>query len=84
MKTRLGNRRTQIPIISDVIGGVGDQLVQLKVTGPLSDPTVMRVVVPEIQNAIQQIQANDDHPLPPPPTSRNRLAPSNLFRWSPF
>jgi len=84
MKTRLGNRRTQIPFISDIIGGVGDQLVQLKVTGPLSDPIVTRVLVPEVQGVIQQIQANDDHPLPPPPTSRNRLSPSNMFQWNPF
>jgi len=83
MKTRLGNRRTQIPIISDIIGEVGDQLVQLRVTGPISDPTVIRVVVPEVQNVIQQIQADDD--LPPPSTvPRSRLAPSRMFQWNPL
>lgn len=82
MKTRLGNRRSQIPIISDIIGGVGDQLVQLKITGPLSDPAVSRVPVPELQKAFEQIQADDD--LPPPPTSSNRLAPSRMFQWNPL
>ena len=84
MKTRLGNRRTQIPIISPIIHGVGDQLIQLRVTGPISDPTVKRVPVPEIQKALEQIQAEDDLPSLPPPTSRNPLAPSRMFQWNPF
>ena len=84
MKTRLGNRRTQIPIISDIIGGVGDQLVQLRITGPLSDPTVNRMMVPEVQNVIHQIQMDDDLPPSPPPSSRNPLAPSRMFQWNPF
>ena len=85
MKTRLGNRRNQIPVISGIIGEVGDQLVQLKVTGPLSDPTVKRVLVPEVQGALQQIQANDDLPPPPPPTtSRGTLLPSRMLPWNPF
>ena len=84
MKTRLGNRRTQIPIISDIIGEVGDQLVQLRITGPLSDPTVNRVLVPEVQGALQQIQLDDEPPPPLPPPSRNLLAPSRMFQWNPF
>ena len=82
MRTRLGNRRMQIPVISDVIGGVGDQLVQLRITGPMSDPTVTRVAVPEFQKALQQIQPEEA--LPQPPASNNRLAPSKMFRWNPL
>jgi len=82
MKTRLGNRRMQIPVISDIIGGVGDQLVQLKITGPMSDPVVTRVVMPMAHEALMQIQSEED--IPSPPTQRNRLAPSNMFRWNPF
>ena len=81
MKTRLGNRRTQIPVLSDIIGGVGDQLVQLRVTGPLSDPAVTRMVVPEVQKAAQQIQSED---VPPPPASRSRFLPSRVFSWNPL
>jgi len=83
MKTRLGNRRMQIPVISDLIGGVGDQLVQMKITGPFADPMVTRVVLPEIQSGLQQIQPDDDI-LPPPAASQDRLAPSKMFRWNPF
>jgi hypothetical protein len=82
MRTRLGNRRTQIPVISDIIGGASDQLVQLRITGSLADPTVTRVVVPEIQKALQQIQPDDA--IPQPPVSRNRLLPSKMFQWNPL
>lgn len=79
MKARLGNRKSQIPLISDVIGGAGDQLIQLSIQGPLSEPTFSRVVVPEIQKAIRDIQgdeASDDGPLP-----ERKTAPSKLFPW---
>ena len=82
MKTRLGNRRSQIPVISDIIGGAGDQLVQLRITGPLADPTVTRVVVPEIQKAFQQIQPEEA--VLPQPAPRNRFAPSKMFSWNPL
>ena len=81
MKTRLGNRRMQIPVISDVIGGVGDQLVQMKITGPFADPVVTRIVLPELQSGLQ---LQPDNALPPPAASRNRLAPSKMFRWNPL
>ncbi|GHT10678.1 hypothetical protein FACS1894170_03170 [Planctomycetales bacterium] len=48
MKTRLGNRRTQIPLISGFIGGVGDQFIQLKIAGPIDNPTVARVTLPNL------------------------------------
>ena len=82
MKTRLGNRRMQIPVISDIIGGAGDQLVQLKITGPLGDPTITRVALPEIRNVLQQIQPEEA--VPQPSVSRNRLVPSKMFQWNPF
>jgi hypothetical protein len=82
MKTRLGSRRMQIPLISDVLGGVSDQLVQLRITGSFTDPYVTRVALPEIQKGLQQIQP--DSAVPQPPVSRNRLAPSKLFQWNPL
>jgi hypothetical protein len=80
MRTRLGNRRTQIPLISDIIGEVGDQLIQLKVTGSMNDPLVTRVVVPKVQQVLQQTQMEET----PPPAANNRLAPSKMFPWKPF
>ena len=82
MKTRLGNRRMQIPVISDIIGGAGDQIVQLKITGSLTDPIVTRVALPEIQKALQQIQSEEA--VPQSPVSRNRFAPSKMFQWNPL
>lgn len=88
MKTRLGNRKTQIPIVSDIIGGVGDQFIQLNIEGPISDPTVHRVALPEIQRGIREIQGEDtvdygnhvDRNTQQPVPS-NRMQPSRLLPW---
>jgi hypothetical protein len=82
MKTRLGSRKMQIPLVSDLIGGMGDQLVQLRITGPLNDPTITRVALPGVQQALQQMQPEDA--VPPPADSRNRFAPSKMFKWNPL
>lgn len=88
MKTRLGNRRTQIPVISDILGGAGDQIIQLNVQGPITDPTVSRVALPEIRKAIQQIQGEettDYGQFTPPPNETKagppRLSPAKWFPW---
>ena len=81
MKTRLGSRRAQIPVISDIIGGAGDQLVQLRITGPLADPTVTRVVVPEIRKALH---IRPEETMTQQPAPRNRLVPSKMFSWNPL
>jgi len=81
MQTRLGNRRTQIPYISDLISGVGGQLLQLRVTGQIGDPVVTRVAVPEVQRALQQIQPEGDLP-PLPSDTRSRLSPARMFPWN--
>jgi hypothetical protein len=82
MKTRLGSRRMQIPLVSDLIGGVGDQIVQLKITGPLSDPVVKRVPLPEVRKALEKIQPEGT--IPPPSDSRSRFAPLKMFPWNPL
>ncbi|MDR2755558.1 MAG: AsmA-like C-terminal region-containing protein [Planctomycetaceae bacterium] len=81
MKTRLGNRRSQIPVISDILGGAGDQIVQLKIHGPISDPTVTRVALPEIQKAIMQIQGEETTEIPTPANSNQRSGVSRFFQW---
>lgn len=89
MKTRLGNRRTQIPIVSDILGGAGDQIVQLNIAGPLSDPTVHRVALPEIQRVIREIQGEDttDYGTHTTPSRDNqttlpdRMQPSKFLPW---
>ncbi|MCL2005813.1 MAG: AsmA-like C-terminal region-containing protein [Planctomycetaceae bacterium] len=78
MKTRLGNRRVPIPVISEILGGVGDQLVQLKIAGSIGDPVVSRVAIPEVQKALMPTQSEDS----PPAASQNR--PPRVFPWRPL
>lgn len=40
LNARLGSASDQIPIVSDVLGGVGDQLAQIRVEGALNSPIV--------------------------------------------
>ncbi len=40
LNARLGSASDQIPIVSDFLGGVGDQLAQIRVEGALSSPIV--------------------------------------------
>ena len=79
MKARLGNRRSQIPIVSPVLGGVGDQIVQLSVQGPLSEPTFSRILLPEFQKMIPDIQG--DEAIDMAPQTERRTVPSKLFPW---
>ena len=78
MKTRLGNRRVPIPVISEILGGVGDQLVQLKITGSIGDPVVSRVAIPEVQKALMPIQPEEALPA----ASQNR--PPRILPWRPL
>lgn len=59
MKTRLGNRKTYVPIVTNILGGAGDQLVQLSIEGPITDPTVRQVPFPEFQKIIRNVQSDD-------------------------
>ena len=40
MNSRLGNKKNRIPVVSDLIGGAGDQIAQVRIEGPLHDPSV--------------------------------------------
>ena len=79
MKARLGNRRSQIPIVSPVLGGVGDQLVQMSVRGPLSEPTFSRIALPEFQKALREILGDDIDDVES--QTEKRSGPSKLFPW---
>lgn len=51
MNSRLGNAKNRIPVLSDVLGGAGDQISQVRVEGPLSDPSVWQERFPNIKKA---------------------------------
>lgn len=51
MNSRLGNADSRIPVVSDVIGGAGDQIARIRVEGPLSDPSIRQERFPGIKKA---------------------------------
>jgi len=51
MNSRIGNTKNRIPVVSDLIGGAGDQISQVRIEGPLSDPSVWREGFPGIKKA---------------------------------
>jgi len=55
---KLGNPRNRIPILSDLIGGAGEQLNAIHVEGSLGNPDVIRIPLPGMRNAIEQIQGD--------------------------
>ncbi|MDO5581181.1 MAG: AsmA-like C-terminal domain-containing protein [Planctomycetia bacterium] len=60
MNSRLGNSQSQIPVISDVIGGAGDQIAQIRVEGRLSDPTIWAERFPGLKKAWWSIFPNQE------------------------
>ncbi|MBR2585284.1 MAG: AsmA-like C-terminal domain-containing protein [Thermoguttaceae bacterium] len=51
MNSRLGNKKNRIPVVSDLIGGAGDQIAQVRIEGPLHDPSVWQERFPGIKKA---------------------------------
>ncbi len=77
--TRLGRRETIIPALREILGGAGDQLVQIHVNGPLSDPRVSREPFPGINKTLQQIQNDLRNPIGLP----GRISPMRDPRRAP-
>lgn len=72
MNSRLGNIDSQIPVISNVIGSAGDQLAQIRIEGPLSDPTIWTERFPGIKKAWWGIFPDKD---PSPDVDGNQSKP---------
>lgn len=51
LSSRLGNSRSQIPIVSDVLGAAGDQVAQIRVEGNLSSPVIQQDRLPGLKKA---------------------------------
>ena len=51
MNSRLGNKKNRIPVVSDLIGGAGDQIAQVRIEGPLHDPSVWQERFPGFKKA---------------------------------
>lgn len=56
LKTRLGNTKNRIPLLSDILGGAGEQLNEVHVEGSIDDPEIIRIPLPNVRKTIEQIQ----------------------------
>ena len=54
LNSRLGNDSTQIPIVSDVIGEVGDQLTQIRVEGNVKSPVIHQEAAPGVKSVVER------------------------------
>ncbi|MBN2211619.1 MAG: AsmA-like C-terminal domain-containing protein [Sedimentisphaerales bacterium] len=60
-----------VPIITSFLNAVGPKLMQVRVTGPLDNPTVTSVALPDIDETLQHLSTPPTPPrTPPPPPTR--------------
>jgi AsmA-like protein len=54
---RLGRGTLNLPVLREILGGAGDQLVLIHVEGPLENPRTWKETLPGVTKALQQLQA---------------------------
>ena len=54
---RLGRGAWNMPVLREILGGAGDQLVLIHVEGPLENPRTWKETLPGVTKALQQLQA---------------------------
>lgn len=84
---RLGRGELNLPLLRDLLGEAGDQMVSIRVEGPLAHPKTYRVPFPVVNKVLQQLQSGlqgpVDNPGIRPPGSgglfpqADRLLPAN-------
>ncbi|MCL2348915.1 MAG: AsmA-like C-terminal domain-containing protein [Planctomycetaceae bacterium] len=76
--TRLGNRQSQIPFVSDLVNATSDQISQIQVDGRLGgDISIRPQALPNVQQAIKSSQENPNKNRPVRDFFRNTFAPGN-------
>ena len=63
---RLGRGALNMPVLREILGGAGDQLVLIHVEGPLENPRTWKETLPGVTKALQQFAAElGGQPVPP-------------------
>lgn len=62
--TRLGRGQLNLPLLREILGGAGDQIVVLHVEGPAHHPQVWREPLPAVNKVLQQL--GEELQLTPP------------------
>ncbi|MBQ9873434.1 MAG: AsmA-like C-terminal domain-containing protein [Thermoguttaceae bacterium] len=76
LNSRLGNAKNQIPVISDVIGEVGDQIAQIRVEGNLKSPVIHQEAAPGVKKAWWSVFPERE----PEPTDKTPIEKARPFR----
>lgn len=66
----LGNDQLKIPVVRELLGGAGQQIMLIHVDGTLSQPITRRQALPGVNQALQQLQAEFQGP---PGTTYNSM-----------
>ena len=73
LSARLGNSKSQIPVVSDVLGAASDQVSQIRVEGNLSSPVIQQERLPGLKKAWWSIfPEQEPEPTDKAPVERSR------------
>lgn len=64
--TRLGRGDRNLPVLRELLGNAGDQIVVIHVEGPASDPKIVRQPLPAMNRMIEQLQKDLQIPVQTP------------------
>ena len=64
--TRLGRGDRNLPILRELLGNAGDQIVVIHVEGPASNPKIVRQPLPAMNRMIEQLQKDLQIPVQTP------------------
>lgn len=73
LSARLGNSKSQIPVVSDVLGAASDQVAQIRVEGNLTSPVIQQERLPGLKKAWWSIfPEQEPEPTDKAPVERSR------------
>ena len=73
LSARLGNSKSQIPVVSDVLGAASDQVAQIRVEGNLASPVIQQERLPGLKKAWWSIfPEQEPEPTDKVPIERSR------------
>ncbi len=69
----VGRDEVRVPLLRDLMGGASQQIMQIQVAGPLTNPEMRRVAFPGVNQALQQLQEDLQRGPQPRPNPGNEF-----------